>query len=228
MGIGRKTLLALGASLAVLAFGAPAFASGAHPGSLKAGLPMSNGSSSTSTCNFYVSNMQVTSTPKFPVSQFTLAITVNDNDAAVPGPWYFPDPAQVSGSPVALPQVNIMQGTTVVDSSVYSETTMVYPSPGVIPSVTYKHPATADYTFVLSALLPVGNYTVELANKAGHVFHMYSSPNETSNGVSTAPVCNGPPVPMGNLPEVPYAAAIPLAGLALGGIVWYRRTRLSA
>lgn len=229
MGIGRKTVLALGASLAVLAFGAPVFASGAHPGSLTAGLPMNNGSSSTSTCNFYVSNIQVTPTPTFPVKQFTLAITVNDNDAAVPGPWYFPDPAQVSGNPVALPQVNIMQGTTVVDSSVYSDTTMVYPSPGVIPSVTYKHTATAYYTFVLSAPLPAGTYTVELAaNNAGHVFHMYSSPNETSNGVNTAPVCNGPPVPVGKLPEVPYSAVIPLVGLALGGLVWYRRTRLSA
>jgi hypothetical protein len=222
MGIGRKTLLAWGASLAVLAFGAPAFASGAHPGSLTAG-PLNSNGSNTSNCKFYVSMIQVTPTPSFPVSQFTLAITVND--VTETGTWYFPEPTptQVSNNPQALPKVEIMKGSTVVDASVLP-TSIAMP----IPSVTMGGTATAYYTYVLPSALPSGNYTVLLvASTSGNVFHMYNSTTQTGT-VSTAPVCDGTPVPRGQLPEVPYAAAIPLAGLALGGLVWYRRTRLSA
>ena len=106
MGIGRKTLLAWGASLAVLAFGAPVFASGAHPGSLTAG-PLTSNGSNTSNCKFYVNEIQVTSAPTFPMSQFTLAITVNDQTS---GTWFFPDPSQVSNNPQALPKVEIKEG----------------------------------------------------------------------------------------------------------------------
>ncbi len=222
MGIGRKTLLAWGASLAVLAFGAPVFASGAHPGSLTAG-PLTSNGSNTSNCKFYVNEIQVTSAPTFPMSQFTLAITVNDQTS---GTWFFPDPSQVSNNPQALPKVEIKEGSTVVDASV-SPTSIKKP----IPSVTTNGgQATAYYKYVLSPSLPTGNYTVSLVEtNSGTVFHMYSSPtNQGLPGVNTAPVCGGTPGPTGQLPEVPYAAAIPLAGLALGGLVWYRRTRLSA
>ncbi len=36
---------------------------------------------------------------------------------------------------------------------------------------------------------------------------------------------NSTPVPLGQLPEVPYAAALPLAGgiVLVGGIIWHRR-----
>jgi hypothetical protein len=221
MDIGRKTLLALGASVAILAFGAPVFASGSQPGSITAGPPIENGSGSSGTCNFFVSTIKVTSTSPatFPISGLTLAITVDDTGMS--GTWYFPDPKQVANNPQSLPKIEITQaGTPVSGDTSVVPTSVTQP----IPSVTMGGSATASYTYVLSTPLPAGSYQVSLVpNNAGNVFHMYNSATEAGQGVNTAPVCDGQPVPVGQLPEVPFAAGLPLLGLGLGSVVWYRR-----
>ena len=157
------------------------------------------------------------------MSTFTLAITVNDTTQA--GNWYFPDPSQVANNPQSLPTVEISENNTPVPGYTSLLPTSIKKP---IPFVTVGTSATAYYTYLVSPKLPAGSYTVSLVpNNAGHVFHMYSSSSENSNGINTAPVCNGVPVPVGQLPEVPFAAAIPLAGIAVG-VVWYRRARARA
>jgi hypothetical protein len=223
MRVQRRVALLAGASLSLLLVASPVFAKGSNSnnGSVKPGSVVSS-STSDGSCPFVVTNLQVVSA-KFPLTTLELGITVEDvNDS---GTWYFPDPAQVSSNPQALPQIEIVQNDQVVAGPfVASELDNTPP----IPSVTETHSATADYTFNWSKELLAGNYTVELVPhnpKTDHVFHMYNS--DTEYGASTAPVCLSPSPPVGQLPEVPFAAGIPLVGIGVGAVLWYRRRQLA-
>jgi hypothetical protein len=221
MTTGRRVALLAGASLSLLLVASPVFAQGSsnNNGSVEPGSVIS-GSTGGGTCSFYVTNLQVVSA-QFPLTTLELGITVEDSND--PGTWYFPDPSQVSNNPQALPQIEIFQNGKPVTGSEVAKKLDSKP----IPSVTKGQSATADYTFDVSPTLQSGNYTVELvANNAGHVFHMYNSSNENGTGVGTAPVCLQVPPPYGQLPEVPFAAGIPLVGIGAGAFLWYRRRQV--
>jgi len=221
MRVRRRVALLAGASLSLLLVASPVFAKGSNSnnGSVKPGSVVSS-STSDGSCPFVVTNLQVVSA-QFTLKWLELAITVEDvND---PGTWYFPDPAQVSNNPQALPNIEFVQNGTVVAGPFVASTLDNSP----IPSVTETNSATADYTFDVSPALQSGSYTVELVpNNAGHVFHMYNSATENGKGVGTAPVCLQSPPPVGQLPEVPFAAGIPLVGIGAGALLWYRRRHL--
>lgn len=56
------------------------------------------------------------------------------------------------------------------------------------------------------------------------IFEILRSGKEAT-GSYTSNVVQLDALPYGQLPEVPWAAALPLAGLGLGGLVWMRRNR---
>lgn len=223
MRFGRKAILAVGASMGLLAWGAPVFAHG-H-GSIQAGSLVQNGSNGGGTCNFEVTGFQVVGSTQFPLSSLTMAITVEEvtNDG---GPWYFPDPSLVSNNPEALPQIDIYDGSGNLVAGPLSPNAVSPSNP--TPSVNYPSPntATADYTYSLTSALNAGSYTVDLVpNNGGKVFHLYNSSTEV--GASTTPVCLPQSPPVGQLPEVPFAAGIPLLGIGVGAVLWYRRRQLA-
>ncbi len=220
MSFGRKLALALSASIALLALSATVFASGGPGGSITPGSLVGNNVSGGGTCNFTVTNLSVVSKTSFPLSQLTLAITVQEtkNDG---GPWYFPNPSMVANNPQALPNIQIYQNNHAeYPPGGISPTSILNPDVSVMPG----NSATAEYTYSLSPALPAGSYTVQLVpNPGGNVFHMYNSLNQTGKGVGTAPVCLQSPIPVGQLPEVPFAVGIPLVGIGVAALVWYRR-----
>jgi hypothetical protein len=224
VGFGRSMAVALGASIALVAIGAPVMASGNHNGSVTAGTPVANGTNSAGSCPFVVTNLQVVGPVSFPVSSLTLAITVYDTGNKT-GTWYFPDPSLVSNSSgQLLPTIDIANAPPQDQGLNPSSLLLVN---GQIPSVEANSDATADYTYQLPVPLQEGTYTVSLVpNNAGHVFHMYNGKNENGSGVGTAPVCLQSSPPVGELPEVPFAAGIPLVGIGVGAFLWYRRRQV--
>jgi hypothetical protein len=219
MRVRRWVALLAGASLSLLLVASPVFAKGSHNGSVKPGSVV-NSSTSAGACSFVVTNLQVVSF-QFPLTTLELGITVEDINKL--GTWYFPDPSQVSNNPQALPKIEFVQNNKVVTEPFVASKL----DSSTVPSVTEGNSATADYTFDVSPALPSGIYTVELVpNNGGHVFHMYNSAIENGTGVGTAPVCLQSPPPVGQLPEVPFAAGLPLVGMGAGALLWYRRRHL--
>jgi hypothetical protein len=226
MRIGRRAAIMVAASTALLALGAQAFAAS---GSIHAATPLAgapNGSSGS--CPFEVTAVQVVGSPKFPLKSLNLDITVEQTgQTTAPGPYYFPDPNYVkSTSQQLLPEIDISGSGIPPGFNGIPPTELLSPNPPVSPS----RAGTAEYVFTLRPPLPPGQYTVSLATSgpSGHVFHMFNSPRNQSGPTSgTAPVCLATPPPTGQLPEVPFAAAIPLVGLGVGAVLWYRRRQVA-
>ncbi|POB10258.1 hypothetical protein [Sulfobacillus sp. hq2] len=161
-----------------------------------------------------------------------VAITVFDTGVQ-PGTWEFPNPTFTGGNPQALPTITITPPTKPVTAT--ASALISSPDPTVGP----KESATATYQFVIptSQLGPLGNdYTIELVYqpKSPIVFHMYqpqdsitvaSSPPGPSSPPPTAPVYDYDPIVsvVGQLPEVPWAAALPLVALGTVGAIWVTR-----
>ncbi|AUW95131.1 MAG: hypothetical protein OWR62_11795 [Sulfobacillus thermotolerans] len=164
-----------------------------------------------------------------------VAITVFDTGVQ-PGTWEFPNPTFTGGNPNALPTITITPTTKPVTATASS----LISSPD--PTVGPKESATATYQFVIptSQLGPLGNdYTIELVYQPTSpiVFHMYQPqdsitlasssprPSSTSSFYNTAPVYDYDPIVsvVGQLPEVPWAAALPLVALGTVGAIWVTR-----
>lgn len=174
-------------------------------------------------CNFEVTGTGLTSVA---TSQGTttldVAITVVDTGNS-DGNWVFPDPSDpnITHNPQALPELSITDTTTNQSYTATASSLVSAPAP-----LTPGNSGTAIYAFQLALAAPGDNYAIQLVDHTSdHVFHMYGlSSDGTINYNDTSPVCNDPPAPpiSGQLPEVPFAVGLPLAG---AGAAWLGRQR---
>ncbi|MCY0879533.1 MAG: hypothetical protein OWU84_11405 [Firmicutes bacterium] len=144
------------------------------------------------------------------------------------GTWEFPDPSvdYSSKNPVEFPTLSITDTTTntLVTSAVTATALLSSPDPALSNPNTS---ATAEYAFVIpTPAAPGDTFSINLVNQpstTNMVFHMIQPTN--GGKPNTAPVYDQPPVPpiTGQLPEVPWAAMLPLIALGAGVIGWRRR-----
>jgi hypothetical protein len=175
-------------------------------------------------CNFEVTGTSLTSVA---TSQGTttldVSITVLDT-GNVQGNWVFPDPADssINQNPQALPELSITDTTTNQSYTATASSLVSQPAP-----LTPGGSGTAIYAFQVALAAPGDNYNIALVDHTSdHVFHMYGlGPDGTINYNNTSPVCNNPPVPPinGQLPEVPFAIGLPLAGAGAAWLGWRRK-----
>ncbi len=167
-----------------------------------------------------------------PNTTVDVAITVNDTGIKT-GTWEFPYPAIIGKNPNALPTIQITNNATnksllhpVTASSLVSS-----PDPQINPGQS----ATAVYAFTVPTLQlgALGDqYSIELVpsvpqgpqgSQSPQVFHMYQATSSSSQ-YNTAPVYDAPPINfVGELPEVPLAAGLPLVALGTVGAFWVLR-----
>jgi hypothetical protein len=161
-----------------------------------------------------------------------VAITVLDNGNQG-GTWFFPDPsnaAMIGGNPNAVPAINITDTSTGQPLATNVPASALVP-PTSDPSVTAGQTQTAVYAFDIPTPVSSGDtYSISLVDQpsnSDNVFHMYQPAGAPDGGTqwNTAPVCNAqPPLQtVGELPEVPLAAGLPLVGIGAAGAVWLRR-----
>ncbi len=153
-----------------------------------------------------------------------VAITVLDTGNKG-GTWEFPYPSITGGNPNALPTIKITNNSTNKSTNksvtVTASSLVSSPDPHLGPSQS----ATAVYAFTISPtsqLGPLGDqYSIELVPHHSGVFHMYL----TTSTNDTAPVYDEtPPISVvGQLPEVPLAAGLPLVALGTVGALWMLR-----
>ncbi|MCL6561587.1 MAG: hypothetical protein K6U87_01100 [Firmicutes bacterium] len=181
------------------------------------------------TCNFQVQGMGLTSVS---TSQGTttldVSITVLDT-GNVQGSWAFPDPSDsnINQNPQALPELSITDTTTNQSYTATASSLLNQPA-----ALTAGKSGTALYAFQASLPNPGDNYNITLIDHTSdHVFHMYGLTSDgTYNYNNTSPVCNDPPVPpiSGQLPEVPFAIGLPLAGAGAAWLGWRRKKLLQS
>lgn len=153
-----------------------------------------------------------------------VAITVSDTGNKT-GTWEFPMSSIIGGNSNALPTIQITNKTT-------QQVVVPKAPPSLVsspdPQINPNQSATAIYAFTVSTskLGPLGDqYSIELVQKKAkskslNVFHMYQLVT-----YDTAPVYDSnlyPPV-VGQLPEVPLAAGLPLVALGTVGALWMLR-----
>jgi len=149
-----------------------------------------------------------------------VAITVYDTGNQT-GSWEFPNPTLAGGNPNALPTIDITDQHT--GFTVESNSTALVSSPGL--TITGGQSATAVYAFQFPTPPSSGDSfsitLVDQPSKTDNVFHMYQSSG------STAPVTDPPPPVgvIGQLPEVPWAAGLPMVGVGAAALLWARRRR---
>lgn len=151
-----------------------------------------------------------------------VAITVYDTGNKT-GTWEFPYPSITVGDHNALPTIQITNNAIkpVTVTTLWNETSLVSsPDPQINPNQS----ATAIYAFTVptSKLGPLGDqYSIQLVPHPSGVFHMYQPTDSKPN---TAPVYDAPPINIvGQLPEVPLAAGLPLVALGTVGAFWVLR-----
>ncbi|MBX5466041.1 MAG: hypothetical protein K6U14_00915 [Firmicutes bacterium] len=171
-------------------------------------------------CHFVVTQVSLASSHSSGgVTTFAVGVTVFD-DGVVPGTFGFPAPTDpnIQNNPEALPVIALTDTQT--------GTVVQIPATGLLaPSglLTPGHSASATYTFAASLGHPQDPYTVALVDRphTDHVFHVYQMIDGALNDQDTAPVCNGSSTaPVGQLPEVPWAATLPLLGAGAVGWRW--------
>lgn len=146
-----------------------------------------------------------------------VAITVNDtgND---PGTWMFPDPTNPGPQ---LPEIKVDDTTANTTQDVYA-TKLISSQP-----LTAGNSGTAVYEFNLgSSQNPGDTYSIALDPTFGNGKYAFHVIGNEDGSQTTAPVCLGdvPPIE-GQLPEVPFAAGLPLVGIGVAGFIWYQRKR---
>ena len=151
-----------------------------------------------------------------------VAITVYDTGIKT-GTWEFPYPAIIGNNPNALPTIQITNNATKPPVQVQATASSLVSSPD--PGINADQSATAVYAFTVptSQLGPLGDqYSIQLVPQPSGVFHMYQA---TGSQYNTAPVADGPPPInfVGELPEVPLAAGLPLVAFGTVGAFWVLR-----
>ena len=151
-----------------------------------------------------------------------VAITVYDTGNQT-GTWEFPMSSIIGGNPNALPTIKITNKAT--NKSVTATALSLVSSPD--PQLGPPQSATAIYAFTVptSQLGPLGDqYGIQLVPHPSGVFHMYQATSSPSQ-YNTTPVDDPTPPPsvVGQLPEVPLAAGLPLVALGTVGALWMLR-----
>ena len=233
----RHKVLAMAAASALLGLGTTAFAHAATPVMRAASLAprsLHNTISSNDSCNFNLQGYTLGSvSPSNNAGDYEMTLTLSVFYNKTPngdttGAWSFPSslPVNVTNTDASGLDITGVQKFT---ATINSPTT-----------VTLGTTATATYTFyVPMAGNPVNDiYTVSLGSNGGSSHNDFVGPSGNSdhmtitvNGnVETSPLCASPAFPSvaGQLPEVPWAVALPIVGLGMGAVIWTRRQRRGA
>jgi hypothetical protein len=168
---------------------------------------------------FVVTGLSIARVTKTP-TQTTIDVNITVLDTGnKSGTWEFP-----TSTPQLLPAISVTNQTTGAPATgpagITASELVSSPDPTVQPSGS----ATATYAFAIpTPSAPGDNFSISLVQQpptTDKVFHMIQAND------STAPVYNeSPPLAaVGQLPEVPWAAALPLVALAMG-LVWWRPLR---
>ncbi|MCY0900199.1 MAG: hypothetical protein OWU33_14985 [Firmicutes bacterium] len=165
---------------------------------------------------FVVTSLSIAGVTKTP-TQTTIDVNITVLDTGnKSGTWEFP-----TSNPQLLPAISVVDETTNKSVAGPGGVTASELVSSPDPTVQSGRSATATYAFEIpTPSAPGDNFSISLVDQpltTDKVFHMIQA-----NG-STAPVYNeNPPVAaVGQLPEVPWAAALPLVALAMG-MLWRR------
>jgi hypothetical protein len=186
-----------------------------------AGVLLMGGIAFAHSCTFVVTGTSLQSVfSKNGSTYIDVAITVTDMSNVPNGTWEFPN-APTPGNGVVLPEITAQDTSTKATVSATADLLVSNSQP-----FGEGQSGTAVYQFDLGALQnPGDNYSIQLDPTFGHDQYYFHVVNVQGGSSPTAPVCQGdvPPI-QGELPEVPFAAGLPLVGIGMAGFFWYKKT----
>lgn len=220
------SLLGLGMAVSMVMLGGTALATsgpGPGPGPASGSGPASGPAPAPAPDLFIVSGLSVQSVQTVGLNTTVdVAITVYDTGKQG-GTWEFPYKSIIGGNRNAFPTIQITNKATKTSlpSPMTASSLVSSPDPRINPGQS----ATAVYAFTVptSQLGPLGDqFSIQLVPHHSGVFHMYQA---IDSQVNTAPVDDPtPPINfVGQLPEVPLAAGLPLVALGTVGAFWVLR-----
>ncbi|MCY0879320.1 MAG: hypothetical protein OWU84_10310 [Firmicutes bacterium] len=199
-------MLSVGAALALLAAGSPAFASGGPTGGSNSS--SSQGIEAESTTTLEITSVQLISgsTSTTPPTGPELEVTVSD--------------LVLPSSTAHGPAGNYTLTATLTNGSNHSISLNQAPPP---TSITSSSSTTETFYFNLPAI-PNGSWSnASFANDTLTVNEVQGTGPKAQTVASGSTTFPSSGLPVGQTPEVPWAAGIPLVALGIAGFLFYRQ-----